>query len=109
MHEQTNNRIAEIKEWQGFLKANPDIEAVDAFIIDVNGNAVGKRLPVSDADKIFTQGVQFSASALSRLIAAVSVTMPVDSASRMATRTVPHGRWPAHCGARPGPSRQRRR
>jgi glutamine synthetase len=56
--------IAPISEWTDFLAAHPDIAALDAFIIDVNGNALGKRVQVADAQTVFTDGVQFSACAL---------------------------------------------
>jgi glutamine synthetase len=51
-------------EWTEFIAAHPHITALDAFIIDVNGNAVGKRVQVEDAEAVFTDGVQFSACAL---------------------------------------------
>ncbi len=56
--------VAPVCEWTEFLAAHPDITALDAFIIDVNGNAVGKRVQVEDAETVFTDGVQFSACAL---------------------------------------------
>jgi glutamine synthetase len=56
--------VAPLREWTDFLAAHPDIGALDAFIIDVNGNAVGKRVQVQDAAAVFTDGVQFSACAL---------------------------------------------
>ena len=46
-----------------FLKKNPDIQDVDAFIIDANGVARGKRLPVSSAKKIFSSGLRMPCSA----------------------------------------------
>jgi glutamine synthetase len=56
--------LATLKEWQEFARAHPQVEALDAFIIDVNGNTLGKRLSVADAHKAFTDGVQFSSCAL---------------------------------------------
>jgi glutamine synthetase len=56
--------VAPLREWTDFLAAHPDIGALDAFIIDVNGNAVGKRVQVEDAAAVFSDGVQFSACAL---------------------------------------------
>jgi glutamine synthetase len=56
--------VAPLREWTDFLVAHPDVGALDAFIIDVNGNAVGKRVQVEDAASVFTDGVQFSACAL---------------------------------------------
>ncbi len=51
-------------EWAEFLRRHPDIGGLDAFIIDVNGNTLGKRVPAVDADKLFADGLQFSACAL---------------------------------------------
>jgi glutamine synthetase len=55
---------ASLKEWQQFARAHPQLTALDAFIIDVNGNTLGKRLAFSDAHKAFTEGVLFSSCAL---------------------------------------------
>ena len=41
-----------------FLKANPDITRVDAFLADMNGVPRGKRFPVHEAKKIWDSGVQ---------------------------------------------------
>lgn len=46
-----------------FLKKNPDIQDVDAFIIDVNGVPRGKRLPVSSVKKVFSSGLRMPRSA----------------------------------------------
>jgi glutamine synthetase len=51
-------------EIDSFLHANPDIEWIDAFVIDVNGLARGKRVPVADLRQLYATGVQFSACAL---------------------------------------------
>ena len=64
MHERKTGKTAALSEWQAFRAANPDIQAIDAFIIDINGNTAGKRLPASDAEKLFKDGVMFSACAL---------------------------------------------
>jgi glutamine synthetase len=40
-----------------FLAENPDIETVDAFIVDHNGVARGKRLPSAGLAKIFDKGL----------------------------------------------------
>src|SRR5450755_989513 len=56
--------LASPKEWQAFARAHPELEALDAFIIDVNGSTLGKRLSIADAHKAFTDGVQFSSCAL---------------------------------------------
>jgi glutamine synthetase len=41
-----------------FLKQFPDIQFVDAFISDMCGAIRGKRLPVADAGKLWTSGLQ---------------------------------------------------
>jgi glutamine synthetase len=64
MHEHSNGTGAPLAEWQAFLAANPDIAAVDAFTIDVNGNTAGKRLAAADGATLYREGVQFSACAL---------------------------------------------
>jgi len=58
-----NPEIATLTEWQAFLAHHPDLVGLDAFIIDANGNALGKRLAIEDADKLFEEGIQFSACA----------------------------------------------
>jgi glutamine synthetase len=45
-------------ELDRFLKANPGIRHLDAFLPDMNGNPRGKRFPVHEAAKIWTGGVQ---------------------------------------------------
>lgn len=45
-----------IKEIEDFLKTHPEIEALDAFIIDLCGNAVGKRLPRSHISSFAAKG-----------------------------------------------------
>ena len=50
-------------EIESFLRANPIVEWVDAFMFDVNGLARGKRMPVADLRQIYAAGVQFSACA----------------------------------------------
>jgi glutamine synthetase len=54
----SDNEVAE------FLRVHPDTEAVDAFVIDANGHALGKRVPVADLAGLAASGVQFSACAL---------------------------------------------
>ncbi|HUX72461.1 MAG TPA: glutamine synthetase family protein [Steroidobacteraceae bacterium] len=51
-------------EWARFLRLHPQVAALDAFVIDVNGNTLGKRVPAADAAAVYADGVQFSASAL---------------------------------------------
>ena len=64
MHEQKTAGAAALGEWTAFRAANPDIEAIDAFVIDSCGNTAGKRLEAADGDKLYADGVQFSACAL---------------------------------------------
>ncbi|MCB1366156.1 MAG: glutamine synthetase [Rhodobacteraceae bacterium] len=41
---------------KAFLKDHPGIEYLDALVIDLCGNAIGKRLPISQAEKILAAG-----------------------------------------------------
>ncbi len=43
-------------ELTDFLRANPGVEYIDAIVIDLCGNAIGKRLPVSQAEKMVAAG-----------------------------------------------------
>jgi glutamine synthetase len=45
-------------EFDAFLAAHPGITIVDAVFIDLNGALRGKRLPVADARKLYTIGMQ---------------------------------------------------
>ena len=63
MHEHRSSNAAPVSEWQEFRSANPDIQAIDAFIIDLNGHATGKRLPAADGEKLYKEGVMYSACA----------------------------------------------
>jgi glutamine synthetase len=46
-------------EGELFLEKHPHTRFFDAFIIDLCGNAVGKRYPASDLPKLFASGTQF--------------------------------------------------
>ncbi len=63
MHEQKTDQLAQLTEWQKFRTDNPDIQAIDAFIIDLNGHTTGKRLPVAEGEKLYRDGVMYSACA----------------------------------------------
>jgi glutamine synthetase len=63
MHEHISSKTAQLSEWQEFRAANPDIQAIDAFIIDLNGHAAGKRIPAVDGEKLYKDGVMYSACA----------------------------------------------
>lgn len=56
-------RFTSVETWNAFHAIHKDLEALDAFIVDVNGLFRGKRLPIADAARVFTTGVQFSACA----------------------------------------------
>ncbi|MEM7056585.1 MAG: glutamine synthetase family protein [Pseudomonadota bacterium] len=43
-------------EAEAFLTVNPDVKTLDAFIIDLCGNPVGKRYPATDIPKLFSDG-----------------------------------------------------
>ena len=51
-------------ELEGFLRDHPDTVAIDAFVIDVNGQTLGKRIPVNQANTLAESGVSFSAASL---------------------------------------------
>ncbi len=47
------------------LPALPDgTRHIDAFLVDINGNMIGKRLPADQLSRIAEKGVQYSAAAL---------------------------------------------
>ncbi len=58
-----SQQIATPDDLLRFSAANPDVSYLDAFMIDVNGNALGKRLPWKDAPQVFESGLAFSACA----------------------------------------------
>jgi glutamine synthetase len=64
MHEPSSSRTASVSEWHAFKAAHPDIKAIDAFVVDSNGQLAGKRLEAEGAEMLYRGGVQFSASAL---------------------------------------------
>lgn len=56
--------MSDARAAEDFLTKHPDLEALDAFVIDVNGNARGKRVPIADLPAICAAGLQFSACSL---------------------------------------------
>lgn len=50
------------EELAAFLAAHPDTKSVDAFLIDINGKAFGKRHPVADLEGIVTGGSSICAA-----------------------------------------------
>jgi glutamine synthetase len=59
----TAREFASLDEYTQFGLAHPEVEFLDAFIIDVNGNAIGKRIPWQEGRKVFEGGLAFSACA----------------------------------------------
>ena len=51
--------LANIKEFNDFKKKHKKIKYLDVILGDLSGIIRGKRIPISDADKIFITGVQF--------------------------------------------------
>ncbi len=49
-------------QFDAALAANPDIECVDAVVVDISGTIRGKRLPVRDAGRLFETGMQLPRS-----------------------------------------------
>ena len=64
MQAHNTGEIAALNEWTAFQAAHPEIQSIDAFIIDLNGHATGKRLPAADGAKLYKDGVMYSACAL---------------------------------------------
>jgi glutamine synthetase len=64
MHEREHGTYASVTEWETFFAENPDVEAIDAFVIDANGHLQGKRLEAADGVGLYKGGVLFSASSL---------------------------------------------
>ena len=52
-------QLATIEEFYIFLEKNKKIKYLDVILGDLSGILRGKRIPISDADKIFKSGVQF--------------------------------------------------
>jgi len=51
-----------LAELNAFLENHPDTHHFDAFIIDLCGNAIGKRLPRAQAESLFTTGTPICAA-----------------------------------------------
>ena len=52
-------RLADKKELDDYLKQYPETKYLDAVISDLSGIIRGKRIPIKDAEKLFTNGIQF--------------------------------------------------
>lgn len=53
---------ATLGDWKAFCAAHPEISYLNAVFTDQCGTVRGKRIPVDDADKIFTDGLQLPMS-----------------------------------------------
>ena len=51
--------LATIAEFKSFCSNNPNIKYIDAILTDLSGITRGKRLPILDAHKLFSSGIQF--------------------------------------------------
>tara|TARA_B100000686_G_scaffold354246_1_gene463466 strand:+ start:767 stop:2143 length:1377 start_codon:yes stop_codon:yes gene_type:complete len=54
-----NIKLANKNELDDYLKEYPDTKYLDAIICDLSGLFRGKRIPIQDAEKLFSQGIQF--------------------------------------------------
>jgi glutamine synthetase len=50
------------REFEAFVGKNPQIEFVDAVLVDISGVLRGKRLPIGDASRLFESGMQIPRS-----------------------------------------------
>ncbi|MFQ5565288.1 MAG: glutamine synthetase family protein [Paracoccaceae bacterium] len=57
-----NRNPSLVEEADAFLAAHPGIRHLDAFIIDICGNAVGKRYPAAEIRNLYTKGSTLCAS-----------------------------------------------
>jgi len=51
---------ATLSELEGYLAANPQTRHIDGIVFDSNGIPFGKRVPLDDAKKLFTDGIRLS-------------------------------------------------
>ena len=54
-----NVNLASTDELKNYLKKYPETKYLDAIISDLSGIIRGKRIPIKDAQKLFSQGIQF--------------------------------------------------
>ncbi|HSS65095.1 MAG TPA: glutamine synthetase family protein, partial [Gammaproteobacteria bacterium] len=57
-----HRKTAEVSELHAFLQSHPQTTHLDAFVIDLCGNAIGKRLPRSQMEKLYTAGTPVCAA-----------------------------------------------
>jgi glutamine synthetase len=53
--------MAQKSEWASYLAKHPETKFLDAVMFDLCGNAIGKRYPARDAEKVWKSGVAFCA------------------------------------------------
>ena len=51
--------LSNLEEFKSFINKHKKIKYLDVILGDLSGIIRGKRIPISDADKIFKSGVQF--------------------------------------------------
>jgi len=56
------DKISDIAEYDAFIEANPDLQAVEFLLVDPNGVMRGKWAPADALKKAFTDGVNFPMS-----------------------------------------------
>lgn len=56
------NGIATLADWKAFLAEKGPVDYLDAVFVDICGTIRGKRFPVSEAEKVFTSGIQMPRS-----------------------------------------------
>ena len=54
-----NVKLADIQEFEDYIKKFPETKYLDAIISDLSGLFRGKRIPIADAEKLFSKGIQF--------------------------------------------------
>ena len=55
----TKVQLANQEEFDKFISDYPNIKYIDAILCDLSGIIRGKRLPITDAHKLFNSGIQF--------------------------------------------------
>src|SRR5579864_1022833 len=50
------------REFEALIGANPQIQLIDAVLVDINGVLRGKRLPIGEAGRLFESGMQIPRS-----------------------------------------------
>src|SRR5215469_1274853 len=50
------------REFEALARQNPQLQSVDAVLVDINGVVRGKRIPVGEAARLFESGMQIPRS-----------------------------------------------